>query len=703
VHYLPLDYFRLPLEPFQALYLLVAYVALALPFFMAGLLIAAAYAAHAHQSGRVYFATMLGSACGALAVIPGLPVLGETRLLVVMALLPLMLLPWPVSARQAAWSSRVTALVLALVTAMGAMWAWRLPIAPSPYKALSQQLRFPGTRIVDTRHDIRGRIDLLESPYLRFAPGLSLKYTARLPAQAALYSDGDDPMALYDVSNPRRLNFAAHTLPFMGYHLHGAPRRALILARGGGTAMACALAAGSSDITIVTPHPQVALALARHYHLDVTAAAPRAYLARTRQRFDLIHIDDWGQSLPGSGALRQSHAFTIEALQDYWDHLHPTGVVVMARKLLLPPSDAIRLWATAYTALRNRGVSDPENHLLMMRNWDLYTLVISAAPIAQDAEVAAFAHAHNFDLLFQAGGDATLINRYNQFEQPLHATEIARLAEAYGNGRAEAFFDAYPLDVRPQSDRRPFPYRILKWHRLDDLYRSLGKRLYALVMSGEIVVVVVLLEALVVSMALMALPFKMTRRAGAATPLAVGLYFLCVGVGFMLMELYYIKQLMLLFEDPVIAFAVVVVAILVFSALSGLYAQHCSAGAHRLCLMILCGAIAATAMFPTHFWLWLAALPAPIGLGVSLLMLLPVGLLMGIPFPVGMRRFVNHPAQSATAWALNGCASVVAAIAAAQIALIAGLPYLLAGAAMAYLLAFGCAYVCGLDRIEAHT
>jgi amino acid permease len=37
---LPLDYFRLPVEPIQSVYLLIAFILLALPFFFSGLIVA---------------------------------------------------------------------------------------------------------------------------------------------------------------------------------------------------------------------------------------------------------------------------------------------------------------------------------------------------------------------------------------------------------------------------------------------------------------------------------------------------------------------------------------------------------------------------------------------------------------------------------------------------------------------------------------
>ena len=71
-----------------------------------------------------------------------------------------------------------------------------IQIKPSPYKAVSQMLQFPDTRVTATTAGIRGRIDSVKSAYIRSAPGLSLKYTNTLPSQWVTLKDGDDPCFL---------------------------------------------------------------------------------------------------------------------------------------------------------------------------------------------------------------------------------------------------------------------------------------------------------------------------------------------------------------------------------------------------------------------------------------------------------------------------------------------------------------------------
>jgi hypothetical protein len=68
----------------------------------------------------------------------------------------------------------------------------------------------------------------------------------------------------------------------------------------------------------------------------------------------------------------------------------------------------------------------------------------------------------------------------------------------------------------------------------------------------------------------------------------------------------------------------------------------------------------------------------------AVLVLLPIGFLMGLPFPLGMRDILNSPTQRAYAWSVNGCASVLTSILSAQLALAFGISFILGCAIAAY-------------------
>ena len=508
VNNLPLDYFRLPVEPVQSLYVLAAFIILALPFFFSGGLVAFAYTRRPQQTGLIYFATMSGSACGAVSPALLLPFFSEGRLIVFFALMPLLVVPFSLLRRsqnrgaeaRPLWKPICSVILVCVLTGAGLFWIFTdgqrlIAVQPSVYKTLYQVLQFPDTRVEQTVNSIRGRIDRVSSPHIRFAPGLSLRYTESLAPQTATFRDGDHQLVLYAPQTSQNASFAPYTLAYSGYQLHPRAQKALIILQNGGSAMACALAAGIQDATLVVENPSLAEIIGNHYGREVVARPARAYLSNTGKRFDIIHVEYWGTSIPGSAALSQDHLYTSDAFFQYLNLLTPDGLIIVPRRLLLPPADSLRLWSAAYEGLKNMAAPDPANHLAVLRNWDTFVLLVSKRPFGNAARLKTFASRHNFDMVYLAGLTSDQANRFNQFDAPYHFTEMNRLAAAYLQGTENAYFKSYLLDVRPQSDNRPFPGRYLKWPKVKALYQTLGSRLYALLMSGELVVMVVLIEA----------------------------------------------------------------------------------------------------------------------------------------------------------------------------------------------------------------
>lgn len=680
---IPLDYFRIPLEFNQSFYLLTAYLLLSLPFFFTGLTVCSAYAFLPEKTGAVYLATMTGAALGAFFPIPLLAILGLERSVFVSALIPLIILPFNASGCLKRLFLGVSVPIVATIAVLF-VFSPITYVSPSPYKSLSQMLRFPDTEITETSTTLRGRMDEVKSPYIRFAPGLSLKYTEQLPRQHAIFKDGDSPLTLYDIRSPSDLDFAEFTLPYSGYFLNPRPASVLLLINGGGTSIPCALASRAQKIVIVEQHPFSAIRIQSQYGLTVIAENPRTFISNAGEKYSIIHIEDWGPSLPGTAALDQSHLFTLRAFRDYMDHLQSEGVIILSRKLLLPPSDSLRLWATAYEALKAGGSKAPEQHMAVLRNWDTFTLLISKTPIRNSEKIRSFARNLNFDLVYLPDLTQKETNRYNEFDRPYHYEAISRLKASYGSGEEKRFFQTYLLDVSPQSDDRPFPSRFLKWTRILDQYKSMGSRFYSLFLSGEVIVGVVFLEALFISILLLLIPVSgLLKRSGKPAAHAV-LFFTGIGFGFMFIELYFIKAFTLLFGDPVISLTVVLTGILVYSGAGGFcskYIGYRNLGIFILALVV----ILLMSFYGLRILLgYIVGQSEVIRYLTAFLVLLPFGFLMGIPFPLGMQFLLLNPAHRAYGWAVNGCASVLTSILSVQIALSFGIAYILVCAVAAY-------------------
>ena len=154
---------------------------------------------------------MAGSAIGAVLPAALLPVFGEENIILLVSLLPLVLIPFRFrkidrTMQKLVIAGVVTILAFSSILLFHPKASSMIRIVPSSYKALRQTLRFPHTEIVETRSGIRGRMNRVESPYIRFAPGLSLKFKGTLPKQGAVFKDGDVRCMKFTTADSSQIN-----------------------------------------------------------------------------------------------------------------------------------------------------------------------------------------------------------------------------------------------------------------------------------------------------------------------------------------------------------------------------------------------------------------------------------------------------------------------------------------------------------------
>jgi hypothetical protein len=700
----PLDYFRLPVEPRQAGYLALSWLLLLLPFLLAGAVQALAFAALPGRSGWLYAAGMAGGACGALLPPVLLGRVQEVPLALCCLVLPA--LPWvllplqPAVPRRSAWLLACAALVAAAAPlwwppAAGRWWPAAARLRPSPYKLLAQAGQFAGTRHLGTENGPAGRVDWLDSPALRFVPGLSLAYPGGLPQPLQAVVDGDALLQLFPLQEPSRLAFCGYTTAYAAYALREdwAGARALLLLESGGLTLPCAVLAGAGSITVVLRQPAVARRLRDLAPgLRVLTGNPRAILAGSLagsgEGFDLVQLESWGSSAPGAASLEQDHLLTTEALAACLRRLRPGGRFSVSRRIQLPPSDSLRLLGAAFEALRGLGVREPGRNIAMLRSWDTYTLIAGRRPFSPDEldRLARFCEERSFDLLFLEGLREEDANRFVRYERPYHYLELRRLGSALAAGQAgragaaAGYYRGYLLDVRPATDEKPFPNRFLKPGRAGQLYRATGSRPFSLLLSGE----AVLLATLALSLAI-GLPLLLagSRRA----PPGLG-YFLACGAGYMWVEMGAIQDLTFLFAEPATAVAVALASLLVFSGAGAAVSARWRERGQRRALAALLGVLGALLALRRPALAAALELVPSWRLAAASLALGPAGFLMGIPLPVGLRRLDGAGRWRAQAWAANGIAGVLASVLSLPLAMAAGTRWVYAAGCAAYLAAF---------------
>jgi len=683
LNYLPFDSYRIAWERIQLLYLVLYYLALAVPFFCAGLVTGLLLTAHPRHASRLYGANLLGSALGGLLPALTLPLVGEGAVLAIAALglLAAFIFRSP--------TSRIATKLLLLAACclllfLSACLPPPLHLRLSPYKALSQVLRFPDARLVWQRWNAFSRVDRVVSSAIRSAPGLSLSYSGRLPAEDGLFVDGDDLSPVIKETNEQDLTDFTGFLPVaLPYQLRPGGR-ALLLEPGGGLDVQVALSQGASAIVAVESNRLLVEAAGGVYHnprVQVIEEEGRSFARRSDETFDLVHLaltDGYRPVTSGAYSLGERYDLTVEAFQDYLARLKPDGLLVVERWLQLPPSEELRAGAVAAEALRRRGVANPAAQLVVLRDWQVALLLVKNGVWTADelAAIRRFCQARSLDLVALPGLAEAEANRYNVLEEPVYYRAFRQLL-----ADPEALYAATSCDIRPPTDDRPFFFHFFRWRQTRAVLQQLGKSWQPWGGSGYLVLVALLAVALFTSTLLILLPlrFKTGKDGPRGRVLAC---FGLLGLGFLFVEMPLMQRFILFLGQPLYAFTTVLAALLLFSGLGSLAAPRLPG---RRTWPLLAAAIL---LYPLALPLLFRALLGA-SLAVRLLAtgfsLAPLGLLLGTPFPGGLAWLRERaPELVPWAWAVNGCASVLASILATMIALSAGFSAVLIAAALAY-------------------
>jgi spermidine synthase len=729
---LPFNALAVIWEPRQLLFLPVLYGLFAVPFFCAAICIGLALACFPERIARVYRYDMVGAGLGAVGVVAVLVALfPDTALKLVSALglVAAMLVSLHEGTRAANWRAAAYALAtIAVIVATPASWT---ALLPSEYKGLSQARRVHGTAVLSDHSSPLGLLTVVSSPNvpLRHVPGLSLNNTVEPPPQLGVFIDGDGLSVITAFEGrPERLAYLDYTSAALPYHLVDRPE-VLILGAGGGADVLLALYHRAARIDAVELNPQLVRLVKETYadfagriydrpEVRVHVAEARGFVAGSGTRYDLIQIpllDSFAAAAAGTLSLSESYVYTKEAFEQYFRHLRPGGYLAITRWLKLPPRDSFKLFVTAADALERGGIGDPRQQLALIRSLNTTTLLVKNGPLEEDdvRTIQRFAEERSFDLAFHPGLQRDEANRYNVLDEPYFFDGAAALV---GPERRE-FLRQYKFDVAPATDDRPFFFDFFRWRALPELLdrRALGGA--ALLDWGYLILVATLAQAIVLSLVLILVPMWFRRgRPWAATAPAgrVALYFLAIGLAFLFIEIASIQRFILFLSHPLYAIAVVLCAFLVFAGIgSGLAPRldawlaarrkanvGVGARSRRLrlplpipgALTVVVTAIAGTALL--HLLLlpplfrWLAPVPEAIKIVVALLLIAPLAVWMGMPFPLGLARLAAQaPALVPWAWSINGCASVISAVAATLLAMNIGFSGVIIAAIGLYMLA----------------
>lgn len=703
VNNLSFDPVKLAWDRKQALYIAVYYLFLGVPFFFSGLIILSAMEHMPEDAGRIYFFDLLGAALGSLAVLFILSVLDEKEAVLAVSLISLAGgFIFSLGEKRGAKIiviPAVAVLIIGIYTYKPAVFDIKI----SPYKGMMAAMRYPGAEHISTFRGPSSRVDIIKSPAIRYAPGLSLKYMDELPPQIGIAIDGGDLNAVTRISGKRDevrfIDFLPSSLPYA----IGKNEYVLIMEPKGGLPVLTALYYGSKNIDRIESNPVITEAINRKlpdfsgniYKENTFTGLGRAWL-KTRGSYDIIDMSLTG-ILPwesGSFGISEEFRLTREAFVDYYQHLKQDGYLSITLYSLPPARTELRLLSTINSAMKGIGINDAYRRISVIRSWNTVTILFKKGNLQpQDiAGIRKFAWDRNFDLVYYPGIREAESNIFNK----LPNNDYFRIVSGIMNpAEYEAAVDGYLFDIAPVTDERPFFHNFLRVKNLFETYRLAGSKWQYFMEEGYLIPII-LIQAIALSVLLILLPlFKKERRV--VFSLQVFIYFSGIGLGFMFLEIAIIQKFILYLDHPIYAVTVVIAAILLSSGVGSLVSQRFSVERNWKG-----GAVLLAAVFGIIYSISLKHIVgATLGwefsnrLMLSIALLAPMGFFMGMPFPMGIRYLAATKGSKFIpwAWGVNGAFSVVGSILAALLALGTGFSGVMFAAAILYASAFSSIYL----------
>ncbi len=703
---IPFDFAWLAWDKRQIGYIFLYYLILSIPFFFAGLTISFAISSTPQAVNTIYFSDLVGAGAGTLAALVVFLPRGDRGVILMISFLAL-LASLLFSLKRSLLFRLVLVSFMALEIGLF-IWApaW-LSFRISPVKALPLAMKYPQARHLATSWNAISRIDILESPALRYAPGLSLLYQKDLPPQTGLSIDGGDLSAVTHFENigESSLEFLASLPSSLAYSFVKQPRTLIIQPKGGLDVLA-ALNFGATRIKALEGNPlivklmrdELAAASGNLYlkeRIEAVSGHSRAVVIEGEGSYDLIVFsltDVFGASGTGIYGLGENYLFTVESFLHLLNLLSPDGLISMSLYLLPPPRQELRAAATWVEALKKSGL-DPSLRIAAIRSWGTIHFFIKKSPfLASDIQkLHQFSERCLFDLVYYPGIRPEEANIYNVFDNPLYYELVLRLLS---EPQRKELYRGYLFQIRPATDDSPFFFNFFKLNRLKATHRTLGQK-WLPFLQGEFLVPLLFLQSIIIAFVLVLLPLLLFRgRLRVVKGLAskTFLYFGLIGMAFIFVEITLIQKFILFLGHPLYSTSLVIFSLLFSSGLGSFFSKAILGQKRRRNLrwsLFLCAALIGLHLliFP-HFSETLITRSLPLKMVLTFLVTFPLGFVMGFPFPTGIRLLEEKSKRLIPwAWATNAFSSVVNSVSALMIAFWGGYSLVLLLACGGYLLA----------------
>ncbi len=676
---IPLNFSALP-RPRQILYLLLYLLLLTVPFFLTGTLLSLIFSMITERANKLYFYDLMGAAAGGVIFGFGVSFLGGQGIIVLAAALAVVAAI--ILEGRLNWNlALVLAITLTLIPLSSKVFRFHYSMAKRNYLATLNRIEFsrwsPIFKIDVARYSRLSKIIWIDA-------GTNQSFMTHYPKDLR-----------YDQNIPRRARLRDVAIPY----IINPGGTYLIIGPAGGTEVFVALTYLPKLIHAVELDPVIVDVVKNRYsaflgHLygnrrvRLINDEGRSFLKRSKLKYDVIQeVNNCTPAAIASGVLNfsESYILTLEAFENYWDHLTPRGLVA------IHVWGSPRLVAIAKALLEKKGVERPQNHIVVVGSGLLRNLFMvrksefSEEDIEKIEEQMAWVNSHS---------KSKVKMRPIYLPHRKNPESLEKLVLEKG---VKEVHRLTALELSPPTDNRPFFYQFLSPFRFKTrgkLVRPIFKKVveaYHLHSTATILSVIAILFLL--SFFLIPYPLYVFHRKGIEEEKAWRflLFFAGIGLAFIFIEIVFIKKFILFLGNPVYSITIVISSLLLSAGVGSALSRNFSPRNIRAISFVLLLLSVAYTLSLTFIFDYFLHLSFFLRFLISFILIFAIGFFMGTMFPMGLklvkRRSVNLVPW---AWGINGFFTVMGSALTVLLAVLFGFNAVLLLAGGIYLVAGLC-------------
>jgi spermidine synthase len=679
----PLDFTSFFTSPvLTCIHLALCYIGLTLPFFFGGLAVVSLLGREERGVSWLYASDLVGAGLGAAVVLPLLAHLGGAGA-VSMAGVLAALSGSIFALRRRPGLARGAAVATVAVAVFGFFAQTQIGVVVHTKKRGYIQDRDDG-RIVKTKWTALTRVDVAEST---------------LYGGSTAVEEGRLGMIWFDAgtmqSNIFRIDkgdeFKKH--PYVTASSGNLPYRlrprknVLAIASSGGREVLWALSNETERVTAVELDPAVCDlvkgeldeylgGLFNRPEVTLYNDEGRSFVKRSKEKYDVIQqVSAYSITAvsTGASAAMDSYLVTVEAMEDYWERLTDDGVISISRE------HGVKLFVTALAALEKMGV-DPTGRICLTRSFATYNhnhLLVRKTPFPRaELEILAdHVKKEKLEVFYAPDELYAMLGAGFKPEEPDPAARALckKLISLPAEERVE-LLESLPFDVEIPTDDKPFFNRMNHYMtpvKVDEstpgefVKIAESQRKFGPVPLGDIPQLAVLIAAALLAGFVILWPLRRLKgeKGGPGSRLLMLVYFSMLGIGFIALEVILLQRYILFVGSPMLSMAIVLGGLLVAAGVGSGVISPLVVNRRGLAIAVFAGIVVLTYLYATQLesifrsalhlsLLWRCVL--------GVIILIPIGLLLGVPFPVGLR-YAHRQDRRVVAWgwALNGYMTVV--------------------------------------------